>query len=92
MTDRYVVVIEGDESTNFGAYLPDVPGCVATGRTIEQTVRRIREALWVHLASMRRDGDPIPAPSFLVGDPVEFPAVGMIEVTPRPIRGAAAAA
>ncbi len=94
MSDRYVIVIEGDERTNFGAYAPDVPGCVATGSTVEQTVKRMREALWLHLGAMRAANEPIPPATTVVGDPLEYPdsAIGMIEVTPRPIRHTAAAA
>lgn len=81
MIDRYVVVIERGEC-NFGAYAPDVLGCIALGKTIEQTVKRMRSALGFHLQAMRRDGDPIPAARFKLGDPVEFPenVVGYIEV------------
>lgn len=93
MSDRYVIVIEEEKGTNFGAYAPDVPGCVATGSTVEQTVRRMREALWLHLGAMRRDGEPAPPATTRVGDLLEYPesVIGMIEVTPRPIRSAAAA-
>jgi len=93
--DRYVVVLEADPAAgNLGAYIPDLPGCVATGVTVEETVRLIREALWMHLRAMRRDGDAIPAPRHRLGDAVAFPetVVGMVEVTPRPIRRAATAA
>ena len=93
--DRYVIVLEAEpESHNLGAYIPDVPGCVATGASVEETVRHIREALWLHLQAMRRDGDAIPASAFRIGDPVEYPntVIGMVEVTPRSIRRRPAAA
>ena len=93
--DRYVVVLEGEPGArNLGAYIPDLPGCVATGKTVEETIRHIREAMWLHLKGMRADGDEIPQSAHRLGDPVEFPdtVIGMVEVTPRPIRGHAAAA
>lgn len=59
---RYAIVIEkaGD---NFSGYIPDVPGCVATGATVEETRKRLEEALAMHLQGLREDGLPIPEPS-----------------------------
>jgi predicted RNase H-like HicB family nuclease len=62
MLKRYAVVIEKGEG-NYGAYVPDLPGCVATGATIEETEREIQEAIEFHLEGMRADGLPIPEPS-----------------------------
>ena len=62
---RYAIVIEKGEG-NYGAYVPDLPGCVATGDTIEETEREIQEAIEFHLEGMRADGLPIPQPSSLV--------------------------
>ncbi len=59
---HYAVVIE-KTGTGFGAYIPDLPGCVSTGRTIEETERNIREAIEFHLDGMREDGEPIPEPT-----------------------------
>ncbi len=59
---RYAIVIEKAES-NYAAYVPDLPGCVATGQTIEETEKEIREAIDLHLKGMREDGLPIPEPS-----------------------------
>ena len=59
---RYAIVIEKAEN-NYAAYVPDLPGCVATGRTIEETEKEIREAIDLHLRGMREDGLPIPEPS-----------------------------
>jgi predicted RNase H-like HicB family nuclease len=59
---RYAIVIEKTEN-NYGAYVLDLPGCVATGATIEEVERNIREAIEMHLDGMREDGDPIPPPS-----------------------------
>jgi predicted RNase H-like HicB family nuclease len=66
---RYAIIIEkGDQ--NFSAYVPDLPGCVSTGKTIEEVKRNIREAVEFHLDGMRDDGQPIPPPS-AVSDYIE---------------------
>jgi len=59
---RYAVVIEKAER-NFSAYVPDLPGCIATGSTVAETQGAIREAIEIHLAGMRDDGIPLPPPS-----------------------------
>ena len=59
---RYAVVIEKGEG-NYGAYVPDLPGCVAVGDTLEETEREIREAIEFHIEGLREDGLPIPEPS-----------------------------
>ena len=59
---RYAVVIE-KAADNFSGYVPDLPGCVATGATIEEAEQALREAIEFHLEGMREDGDPIPPPS-----------------------------
>jgi predicted RNase H-like HicB family nuclease len=69
---RYAIVIE-KAATNYAAYVPDLPGCVATGQTIEETEQQIREAIDLHLRGMREDGLPIPEPSSSV-DYVEIAA------------------
>ena len=69
---RYAIVIEKAEK-NYGAYVPDLPGCVATGKTIEATEREIREAIEFHLRGLREDGLPIPEASSRV-DYVEVAA------------------
>lgn len=69
---RYAVVIEKSES-NFSAYVPDLPGCVATGATFEEVEREIRAAIEIHVSGMRQDGTPVPAPSSRV-DYVEVAA------------------
>lgn len=58
---QYLVVVEQGE-LNYGAYVPDLPGCVAVGETREEVLRLIREAIEMHLESMRHDGDAIPEP------------------------------
>jgi predicted RNase H-like HicB family nuclease len=59
---RYAVIFE-KSANGWGAYVPDLPGCVALGFTLEETKSLIREALEQHLAAMKADGDPIPEPS-----------------------------
>ena len=54
---RYAVVIEQAQG-NFSAYVPDLPGCVATGATILEVESQIREAIEFHLDGMREDGNP----------------------------------
>ncbi len=59
---RYAVVIESCDS-NYSAYVPDLPGCIATGDSLEEAGQNIREAIQFHLDGMRDDGMPAPAPS-----------------------------
>ena len=59
---RYAVVIEKAEG-NYSAYVLDLPGCVATGATIEETEREIQEAIEFHLEGLRADGLQIPEPT-----------------------------
>jgi predicted RNase H-like HicB family nuclease len=59
---KYAVVIEKAEN-NYSAYVPDLPGCVATGKTEEEAEQQIREAIEFHLRGMREDGVPIPEPT-----------------------------
>ena len=62
---RYAVVIEKAES-NYAAYVPDLPGCVATGTTMAEVENGIREAIAMHVAGLREDGLPVPLPSSAV--------------------------
>ena len=59
---RYLVVVE-EGPTSFGAYVPDLPGCVAAGDTREETLALIRDAIEIHLEGLRESGQPIPKPS-----------------------------
>ena len=63
---RYAVVYE-KAARNWAAYVPDLPGCVSTGRTREDCERNIGEAIEGHIAVMRERGEPIPPPSSDVG-------------------------
>ena len=58
---KYLVVVE-KAGNNFSAYVPDLPGCVATGSTVEDTQRNIREAVAMHIEGLREDGLPVPEP------------------------------
>ena len=69
---RYAIVIERANS-NYSAYVPDLPGCIATGATVEEAEKTIREAIEFHLAGLREDGSLIPQPSSRV-DYVEVAA------------------
>lgn len=59
---RYLVVINKDPDSDWGASVPDLPGCVATGKTIDSALRRIQGAMTVHLRGIREDGLPLPQP------------------------------
>ena len=62
---RYAMIIEKGER-NYSGYLPDLPGCIAAGKTVEEVKRRMREAVELHLRGMREDGLPIPEPTSTV--------------------------
>jgi predicted RNase H-like HicB family nuclease len=59
---RYAVVIEKAQG-NYSAYVPDLPGCVATGLTVDEVEQQLREAIRFHIAGMQEDGLPIPEPT-----------------------------
>ncbi|MDZ4860155.1 MAG: type II toxin-antitoxin system HicB family antitoxin [Candidatus Hydrogenedentes bacterium] len=58
---QYAVVVEPSEN-GYGAYVPDLPGCVALGDTVDETLRLVQEAIELHLDGMREDGEQIPKP------------------------------
>lgn len=59
---EYTVILEKGEK-GWGAYVPDIPGCIATGRTRQLTEKRIREAISLHVELLREHGDPVPEPT-----------------------------
>jgi len=59
---KYTVIYE-KAATGYGAYVPDLPGCVATGRTKAQVKKLIREAIELHIDSLKQHGEPVPEPS-----------------------------
>ena len=61
---RYAVIIE-TANGNLSAYVPDLPGCVATGATKDEVATNIREAILFHLDGLREDAVPIPSPTTL---------------------------
>jgi predicted RNase H-like HicB family nuclease len=62
-SNRYLILVGGGPPTNYGAWSPDVLGCVATGDTIEECIAEMRSALAFHLEGMLEDGEEIPEPS-----------------------------
>lgn len=69
---KYMVVIERS-ATGYGAYVPDLPGCVAAADTREETLRLIKEAIEFHIEGLREAGEPIPEPTS-VGEIIEVNA------------------
>lgn len=59
---RYLVVLE-QGPTSFGAYVPDLPGCVAAAETRDEALQLIREAIELHIADLKQNGYPVPPPS-----------------------------
>jgi predicted RNase H-like HicB family nuclease len=72
MNRKYAVIFEQAE-TNWAAYVPDLPGCISTGATLEETERNVREAIAGHLQTLREFGEPVPEPTSVARE---------IEVTP----------
>ena len=72
MSKKYAVIFER-ANTNWAACVPDLPGCVSTGRTLEETELNVREAISGHLRTLREFGEPIPEPTSVAKE---------IEVTP----------
>jgi predicted RNase H-like HicB family nuclease len=62
---EYIVIVEQGD-TSFGAYVPDLPGCVAVGETREEATQLIREAIELHLESLRENGESVPTPHSFV--------------------------
>lgn len=71
MSEKYAVIFEQAES-NWAAYVPDLPGCITTGSTLEETERNIREAIQGHLRTLREFGEPVPRPTSLAKE-IEIP-------------------
>jgi predicted RNase H-like HicB family nuclease len=71
---KYAIVIEQGVG-NLSAYVPDLPGCITTGRTVEEIERNIREAIELHIEGLQEDGQPVPEPHTAVSY-VELPVAG----------------
>ena len=69
---KYAVVVERGPN-NFSAYVPDLPGCITTAKTLDEISHNIREAIALHLEGMAEDGDRIPEPSTLALE-IEIPS------------------
>jgi len=61
--DRYLILVEGGPPSNYSAWSPDLPGCVATGDTLEGVEQAMYEAIALHLDGLAADGQPLPMPS-----------------------------
>jgi predicted RNase H-like HicB family nuclease len=62
MKRQYLVRIDKDIDSDWGASVPDLPGCVATGKTVDAALRRIESAIALHIRGLREDGIPVPPP------------------------------
>lgn len=62
---EYLVIVEQGD-TSYGAYVPDLPGCVAVGETKEEALELIREAIELHIESLRENGEEVPVPHSFV--------------------------
>lgn len=62
-SERYLILIEGGPPSNYSAWSPDIPGCVATGSTISECVSAMRGAIAEHISIMRSHGEAVPTPS-----------------------------
>ncbi|MGL4500821.1 MAG: type II toxin-antitoxin system HicB family antitoxin [Planktothrix sp.] len=62
---EYIVIFEWAGS-NYSAYVPDLPGCISTGKTLEETENNIKEAIELYIDTLREDGQLIPQPSLMV--------------------------
>ncbi len=60
---RYLILIEGGSPSNYSAWSPDLPGCVATGETLEECESEMREAIAFHLEGLAQEGESLPEPS-----------------------------
>ena len=70
----YLIVIERADDGGYGAWAPDLPGCVALGDTIEDAERQMREAIAFHLEGLREQGEPVPTPTAVAAVMLTTPA------------------
>ncbi len=76
---EYVVIYEKGESS-YGAYVPDLPGCIAVGETLEETQTLIQEAIEFHIEGLQEDGDDVPQPSLNISVQYDIPYLGIHKV------------
>lgn len=69
----YAVIIEG-ENQSYSAYVPDLPGCVAAGKGVDEVEQLIREAIEFHIEGLRESGEPVPPPTAVGTTIVEIPS------------------
>ncbi|MDJ0662481.1 MAG: type II toxin-antitoxin system HicB family antitoxin [Crocosphaera sp.] len=67
---EYYVIFE-QAGNNYSAYVPDLPGCISTGKTLAETEENIKEAIELYIDTLKEDGQPIPEPS-IIGKPVSI--------------------
>jgi predicted RNase H-like HicB family nuclease len=70
----YAVIIEG-EGDSYSAYVPELPGCVAAGKSVAEVEKLIREAIEFHIEGMREAGEPVPAPTSSATTIIESPSL-----------------
>jgi predicted RNase H-like HicB family nuclease len=78
---EYIAYLHKDRNSDFGVSFPDFPGCIAVGKTLDEARRLASEALALHVAGMKEDGEPIPRPSALdalANDPAMKGAVAFL--------------
>jgi predicted RNase H-like HicB family nuclease len=63
LAERYLILVEGGPPGNYSAWSPDLPGCVATGDTLDEVEHEMRAAISFHIEGLTEDGAPIPEPS-----------------------------
>jgi predicted RNase H-like HicB family nuclease len=73
-TPSYLIVIERADDGGYGAWAPDLPGCVALGDTIEDAEHQMREAIAFHLEGLREQGEPVPPPTAVAAVMLTTPA------------------
>lgn len=81
---RCAIVLEKTEN-NYSAYAPDLPGCVATGRTVGETEREIREAIKCHIGGIREDGSLIPQPASIIENLESLPDIAVKRGAPKTV-------
>jgi predicted RNase H-like HicB family nuclease len=89
VTMEYIAYLHKDKNSDYGVSFPDFPGCISAGSTLEEARKMAAEALAMHMAGMRADGEPIPQPSSLDdlrGDPAMKGAVAFLTELREPER------
>ncbi len=82
----YAVVIE-QTPNNYGAYAPDVPGCISTADTPDEMLAMIREALTFHIEALIEDGDPVPEPTMSIDDAIAYHSQALSEAEEELLAG-----